>query len=178
MRNFKEYLELVCEGDITSVRAKMQAKQRGLTHQSHNIWKDKGNTEYKWDDTGKRFEKIEKEMKSNEEITTSDKQGNKVKKKPIKISSFEPIQFSKQIELRNIPVEPISEDLRNSILKKLPTSLKESYSYNPESYVMTCYSKEIAAGHNSIAITKKKNFLIGLKEYSINNKTDIVYATI
>ena len=58
--NYKKYLEMICEGDIVGVRAKMQAKQRGLTHQSHNIWKDKQGNEFKWDDQGKKFENINK----------------------------------------------------------------------------------------------------------------------
>ena len=65
MRNFKEYLKLICEGDITSVRAKMQAKQRGLTHQSHNIWKDKSDVEYKWNEQGKKFEKNISDFEKN-----------------------------------------------------------------------------------------------------------------
>jgi len=73
MRNFKEYLEMICEGDIISDRAKEQAKQRGLVHQSHNIWKDKSGQEYKWNEQGKKFEKsmkkdISKKM-TKEEIT-------------------------------------------------------------------------------------------------------------
>ena len=60
--NYKKYLELVCEGDITSVRAKMQAKQRGLVHQSHNVWKDKSGQEFKWDEQGKKFENVESEI--------------------------------------------------------------------------------------------------------------------
>jgi len=58
--SYKKYLEMICEGDITSVRAKMQAKQRGLTHQSHNIWKDKFGQDFKWDEQGKKFEKVDK----------------------------------------------------------------------------------------------------------------------
>ena len=71
MRNFKEYLELVCEGDIVSIRAKAQAKQRGLTHQSHNVWKDKGNVEYKWNEQGKKFEKVEKKSRFKQDYINS-----------------------------------------------------------------------------------------------------------
>ena len=63
--NYKKYLEMICEGDITSVRAKEQAKQRGLTHQSHNIWKDKSDVEYKWNEQGKKFEKSEKKSSND-----------------------------------------------------------------------------------------------------------------
>ena len=58
MSNFKEYLKLICEGDITSVRAKMQAKQRGLVHQSHDIWKDKSGQKFWWNGQSKKFEEI------------------------------------------------------------------------------------------------------------------------
>ena len=71
--SYKKYLELVCEGDIISVRAKMQAKQRGLVHQSHNIWKDKGDVEYKWDDQGKHFIQIKKDdLNKDKELDLKD----------------------------------------------------------------------------------------------------------
>ena len=70
--NFKEYYTKILneETDIISVKAKLDAKKRGLKHQSHNIWKDKGGQEYKWNKVLKRFEKIEgsKEEKHNEDI--------------------------------------------------------------------------------------------------------------
>jgi len=70
MSNFKEYLNLICEGDIISDRAKEQAKQRGLVHQSHNIWKDKQGQLFKYNDQGKRFEKVEKKQLSPEKSET------------------------------------------------------------------------------------------------------------
>ena len=49
--NFKEFSNI-------EVKAKEDAKKRGLTHSSHNIWKDKQGKEYKWNSNTKRFEKI------------------------------------------------------------------------------------------------------------------------
>ena len=51
------------ETDIVSVKAKLDAKKRGLKHQSHNVWKDKSGQEYKWNKVLKRFERIENKSK-------------------------------------------------------------------------------------------------------------------
>ena len=67
MRNFKEYLELICESDSISSKIKLDAKKRGLSHSSHNIWKDKQGQEFKWDDQGKKFEKVADENKMTPE---------------------------------------------------------------------------------------------------------------
>lgn len=55
--NFKEYVNNVLneEQDILSLKAKAEAKKRGLVHQSHNIWKDNQGNEFKWDVQTKRF---------------------------------------------------------------------------------------------------------------------------
>ena len=55
--NFKQYI-LEESNDILSLKAKADAKKRGLTHQSHNIWKDKQGKEYKWNSNTKRFDVV------------------------------------------------------------------------------------------------------------------------
>ena len=64
-------------------------KKRGLKHQSHNVWKDKGGQEYNWNKVLKRFERIEgsKEEKHNED---------ELLKKKI-------ADFYKEIEGQNVP---------------------------------------------------------------------------
>ena len=91
MRNFKEYLKLICEGDITSVRAKMQAKQRGLVHQSHDIWKDKSGAEFRWNEQGKRFKKVDKKT-AGEVIFSQDVDLRTMKKDSSKRLSKEEIK--------------------------------------------------------------------------------------
>ena len=60
----KEYAEIILESDILSLKAKADAKKRGLTHQSHNIWKDKQGKEYKWNSNTKRFDEVKIENKA------------------------------------------------------------------------------------------------------------------
>lgn len=62
--NFKDYCENVLNetaDDVLSIKAKQEAKQRGLQHQSHNVWKDQNGNEFKWNSQLKRFENIDKQ---------------------------------------------------------------------------------------------------------------------
>ena len=53
-----DYIQMILEADdVLSVRAKLDAKKKGLTHQSHNVWKDKSGQVWKWNSQLKRFDK-------------------------------------------------------------------------------------------------------------------------
>ena len=53
-----DYIQMILEADdVLSVKAKLDAKKRGLTHQSHNVWKDKSGQKWKWNTQLKKFEK-------------------------------------------------------------------------------------------------------------------------
>lgn len=94
----------------------------------------------------------------------------------MKITNFENLTFSKQCELRNIPEETISVELRTVIEKKIPLSAKESISYTDSKIIF--YSKKIAGGYNEFEVIKKEKYLIGKKSYSTNNNIDLKIAEI
>lgn len=59
---FKNFIQkkLNEELDNISFRVKLDAKKRGLKHQSHNIWKDQVGNKFKWVEQTKKFELIQK----------------------------------------------------------------------------------------------------------------------
>jgi DNA-binding PadR family transcriptional regulator len=58
--SFKEYLTE--DADIMSLRKRIQVKQKGLEHQSHDIWKNKQGKIYKWDEPRRTFEEVKKDV--------------------------------------------------------------------------------------------------------------------
>jgi len=94
----------------------------------------------------------------------------------MKLSNFEPMRFTEEINTWNLPIIPITDDDIVAIAKKFPPSIKRSFSaYQGK---VTFYSKRISMGHNEIEVTRKGNFLIGLKSYHSNNNTDKIIAAI
>jgi len=51
--SFENY---IIENDITSLRKRIEIKKLNITHSSHDVWKDKQDKEYKWNDKNKKFQ--------------------------------------------------------------------------------------------------------------------------
>jgi len=108
--SFKDYCRKVLneETDIISIKAKLDAKKRGLKHQSHNVWKDKGGQEYKWNKMLKRFERIENKSKEKKHFEFTGKT-----KKLEDGTILKQIRATKNLPIHNIKKEDVGGWIEN-----------------------------------------------------------------
>ena len=122
--------------DILSLKAKADAKKRGLTHQSHNIWKDKQGKEYKWNAQSKRFDEIEEKF----EIKNFRNQNNIERlQDKIELGKMTPdeanVQMVRDERFRIVSKMPknVRTALNNAVKKGLLGHMKKE-DYKPEVY--------------------------------------------
>ena len=77
--------------------------------------------------------------------------------------------FRVEIEARNSTPMPITEEIWKKAMSKVPLSFKNSVSRSQDK--VTCYSREICCGHNSVEIARRGSFLIFITSYSTSNNS-------
>lgn len=150
-----DYIQMILEADdVLSVKAKLDAKKRGLTHQSHNVWKDKSGQEYKWNDQLKRFDKIEK--KQEVKINKNSNQHTGMINLNIKIDLNEKISYNYENIQKEIVKSYLSEIIKNLLLS-FPDLKSTNIVYDPQSNMMK-FDKPIQIGDKEFSLGITLNY--------------------